>query len=129
VNIPAAGPAANIPAAGPADPIAPAATDTAAADPAGIKLQSLTSPISRGLDAKLTVRTAPGALCTIQVRYRSGPSKARGLEPKTAGESGLAEWRWHVGRQTRAGEWPIDVACTANNLTSRLATSIVVTDQ
>jgi hypothetical protein len=127
-NVPAGGEAAKVPAGDPAANTAPAATHTAAPNPVGIELQSVTSPVSRGMDANLAVRAAPGALCTIQVRYRSGPSKARGLEAKIAGESGVAEWRWHVGRQTRAGEWPIDVACTVNNLTSRLSTSIVVTD-
>lgn len=127
-RIPAVEPGADIPAPGPAPNAVAVATGIAAASPAGIKLESVTSPVGRGIDANLTVRAAPGALCTIQVRYRSGPSKARGLEPKIAGEFGLVEWRWHVGRQTRAGEWPIDVACTVNNLTSRLRASIVVTE-
>ncbi|MEX2304415.1 MAG: hypothetical protein WD733_25960 [Bryobacterales bacterium] len=131
-NVPAAGPAASVPEAGPPHSTAPVArvpTATAPANPAAMELQSVTSPVSRGMDANLAVRAAPGALCTIQVRYRSGPSKARGLEPKIAGESGLAEWSWRVGRQTRAGEWPIDIACTVRNVTSRLTASIVVTDQ
>lgn len=57
-----------------------------------IKLIALTSPVSPGDDVTLVAQTAPGALCLITVRYKSGPSKARGLVPKTADTRGLVTW-------------------------------------
>jgi len=48
----------------------------------GINVVSLTSPISRGSQASITINTAPNVLCTIAVYYKSGKSEAQGLEPK-----------------------------------------------
>ena len=84
--------------------------------PAGslaIEVVSLTSPIGRGSTAELTVKTAPGALCTITVYYKSGPSEAQGLGDQTAGSSGTVTWRWKVGSRTTPGVWGIVVTAAA----------------
>ena len=79
---------------------------------AGITLVSLTSPIARGANATLTVRVVPGATCTPGVIYKSGPSKAWGLEPHTAGSDGRVSWTWNVYEKTTPGTWKVTVDCT-----------------
>jgi hypothetical protein len=72
---------------------------------------SVTSPVDRNSSATLSAQTAPSASCTIIVHYKSGPSKASGLGPKTADASGLVSWTWIVASATTARIWPIDVTC------------------
>jgi hypothetical protein len=79
---------------------------------AGITLVSLTSPIARGANATLTVRVVPGATCTPGVMYKSGPSKAQGLEPHTAGSDGRVSWTWNVYDKTTPATWKATVDCT-----------------
>ncbi len=73
----------------------------------------VTSPVSPGDTATATVKARAGSRCTIRVTYRSGPSEAKGLEPLTVDESGLASWSWMVGINTTPGEWPVEVECVA----------------
>ena len=79
---------------------------------AGITLVSLTSPIAKGANATLAVRVVSGTTCTPGVMYKSGPSKARGLEPKTAGSDGRVSWTWNVYDKTTPGTWKVTVDCT-----------------
>ena len=72
---------------------------------------SVTSPVRAGSTATLTATAAPGASCDITVYYKSGPSKAAGLDPKTADGSGNVSWSWKVGASTSAGDWRIVVSC------------------
>ena len=73
----------------------------------GITVVSLTSPISRGSQASITINTAPNTYCTIKVYYKSGPSKAQGLDPKNSDGSGNCTWSWKVGTRTTPGDWRI----------------------
>jgi len=73
----------------------------------GINVVSLTSPISRGSQASITINTAPNVLCTIAVYYKSGQSEAQGLEPKNSDGNGNCTWSWKVGNRTTPGEWKI----------------------
>ena len=96
-------------------PVPPTRVSSPTAKPlptAGITLVSLTSPIARGANATLAVRVVPGATCTPGVIYKSGPSKARGLEPKTAGSDGRVSWTWNVYEKTTPGTWKVTVDCT-----------------
>ena len=97
-----------------------------AGDPLRLELIALTSPVSRSSTANLTIQSAPGATCTIQVRYRSGPSKAKGLEPGVADESGRVTWKWLVARYTTLGDWPIDIGCELKNASARLSATMTV---
>ena len=72
-------------------------------------LVSLTSPISRGAYATIVVRTQAGVHCSIIVYYKSGPSTAKGLEPKIADANGRCAWTWKVGTATTPGTWKIVV--------------------
>ncbi len=74
-----------------------------------IQIKSVTSPISRGSYATLVAQTLPYASCNITVYYKSGPSKASGLYPKTASSSGEVSWTWKVGTATTPGDWRIVV--------------------
>src|SRR5712692_6482832 len=76
-----------------------------------ITLISVTSPAAPFSDATLTISTTPGSNCSIVVRYKSGPSRAKGLIPKVASSSGRVSWTWRVGSNTTPGRWPIVVTC------------------
>ena len=54
----------------------------------GINIVSLTSPISRGAQASITINTAPNVRCAITVYYKSGASEAQGLDPKNSDGNG-----------------------------------------
>jgi beta-lactamase superfamily II metal-dependent hydrolase len=93
---------------------APVAQPTAAATApvsGGLEIVSVTSPINAGANATLKAQTAPNASCSIAVNYKSGPSSAQGLGPKTANGSGIVSWTWKVGPRTTPGSWRIDVTC------------------
>ena len=95
---------------------APASTATVATNiptPAssGLTIVSVTSPISRGGNAKLVAKTNPNASCSITVYVKSGPSTAAGLVPKKADGSGQVSWAWKVGSRTTPGNWSIVVTC------------------
>lgn len=96
------------------------------AQPLPVRLVSPTSPVSPGDDATVTVQTTPGALCLITVRYKSGPSRARGLVPKIADSRGIVTWTWRVGTRTTPGRWPIIVTCSADGRQGTLETSFEV---
>jgi hypothetical protein len=51
---------------------------------AGVRLINVTSPVSAGSDASLTVSVLPAQTCAITVYYESGPSQAAGLYPQRA---------------------------------------------
>lgn len=72
----------------------------------------VSSPVKAGDYATVTVKTVPGAQCTITVWYPSGPSTASGLEPKTADASGRVTWSWRVGTRTTPGTHRIVVTAT-----------------
>jgi competence protein ComEC len=79
-----------------------------------INVVSLTSPITAGGIAKLTINTFPGAACTITVYYKSGASQAAGLGPQTANSNGDVTWSWKVGSRTTPGTWRIVVTAKLN---------------
>jgi hypothetical protein len=93
-----------------------------------LELVSLTSPVARKNTASLTIRTAATAACTIQVRYRSGPSRSADLGPQTAGGDGTITWSWRVGARTAVGNWPIDIACESGNHRAQLSAAVKVVE-
>lgn len=99
---------------------------SAADQPLPVALISITSPVSHGRPATIAVKTAPGAGCRIMVTYKAGPSRARGLTPKTSDGQGMVSWTWLVGTRTTPGAWPVSVSCSAGGRTGTLRTSIVV---
>jgi len=91
-----------------------------------IVLTSVTSPVRHGNAASIIVKTAPGAACTIIVAYKSGPSRAQGLIPKTADKDGVVSWAWIVGTRTTPGEWPVTVTCSSGGRQATFETSFLV---
>ncbi len=79
--------------------------------------------VQRGGYASVTIQTAPGALGTIEVDYKTGPSHASGLEPKTADSSGLITWQWRVGSSTTPGQWPVIISANGQTVTLTLSVS------
>jgi hypothetical protein len=65
----------------------------------------------RGANATALVKTTPNTYCTIEVDYKSGPSTAQGLAPKTSSANGAVSWTWVVGTRTTTGDWPVIVTC------------------
>ena len=87
---------------------------------------SLSSPVAPFSDATLEIQTSPGATCAITVRYKSGPSRAKGLIPKTADGRGRVAWEWRVGSNTTPGRWPIEVVCEKGEARGEVRTSFEV---
>jgi micrococcal nuclease len=92
-----------------------------------VKIVSLTSPISGGKQATIEVATVPNASCKIVVTYDSGPSAAKGLEPKTADANGSVSWTWNVGTTTTPGKWPVAVTGSSGGKEATAKRQLVVT--
>ena len=92
--------------------VAPAQAPTPTNAPSGgVTITRAPGTVRRGATATVAAHTAPGAQCSILVRYKSGPSKAQGLGPKTADEGGDVSWAWKVGTNTTPGAWPVTITC------------------
>jgi len=99
-----------------ATPAPPAPTSVPAPPPVSVPSGDVTitrepGTVRRGATATVAASTTPGAACTIVVRYKSGPSKAQGLRPKTAAANGDVSWSWMVGTRTTPGAWPVTITC------------------
>ena len=79
--------------------------------PVGVSVQSLTSPITPGSNAAISVRTKSGATCSIKVEYNNVASTDSGLKSKAADEFGVAGWTWTVETTAPLGKWPVEVSC------------------
>jgi hypothetical protein len=66
--------------------------------------------------------------CSIGVEYKSGPSTARGLDPKTASVTGTVAWSWIVGSRTTPGSWPVTVSCSRGGQTDTAQRFLSVLD-
>lgn len=95
----------------------PTPTPTPTTKPSPIPVQTtvrfVNAPLtaSRGSYATLKVKTAANTACSIEVDYKSGPSTAAGLGPKSSDGAGNVSWTWKVGATTTRGSWPITVTC------------------
>jgi hypothetical protein len=85
-------------------------------------------PTGQGNVATATARTAPRADCSIVVEYKSGPSTARGLDPKTAAATGTVAWSWLVGTRTTPGSWPVTVTCSRGGQADTAQRDLTVLD-
>jgi len=82
----------------------------------GVAIQTLTSPVPKGGNASISIKTRPQAACSIRVTYsltagQDEESKDSGLIPKTADEYGVASWTWTVETSRPTGSWPVEVTC------------------
>lgn len=74
-----------------------------------ITVTSITSNVNAGQTASVSIQGAPNTNYSISVRYKSGNSKAAGLETKTSDSSGNVSWSWEVGAKTSSGTYPITI--------------------
>jgi hypothetical protein len=91
-----------------------------------LKITNITSPIKGGADATVSVTTEPNAMCTITVKYRSGPATAAGLKSQRADKDGKASWTWKVGKNTAVGEWPVDVTSSLKGSKGKASTTLKI---
>jgi hypothetical protein len=84
-----------------------------------VTIISITSPVSRNSTAILKAKITPGATASIQVHYKSGISKAAGLESKKADKNGNVSWSWNVDTNTALGKWPITVTSNGSSAGTR----------
>jgi hypothetical protein len=97
------------------------------APPLTVTIVSL-PPAGQGNVATATAQTASSANCSIVVEYKSGPSTARGLYPKTASSAGTVAWSWIVGTRTTPGSWPVTVTCSRGGQTDTAQRFLTVLD-
>jgi hypothetical protein len=67
--------------------------------------------VRRGATASVKTRSGANVQCDINVYYKSGPSSAAGLYPKTTDANGYVSWSWKVGTRTTSGSWPVEITC------------------
>jgi hypothetical protein len=71
--------------------------------------------------ATVTVRTAPGAQCSIAYTTPAGTtSTTQGLTPKAAGSDGSATWSRVIGANTRPGTGTVSVTCAGMRASSSI---------
>ncbi|BCJ85894.1 thermonuclease family protein [Effusibacillus dendaii] len=96
----------------------PSTPSTASTDE--VKIVSLTSPVSPGDNTTLVAQVPPNTQANITVYYKSGTSKAEGLEPKMSDSNGHVSWTWKVGTRTTPGSWRVVVSAGGQSATAYL---------
>lgn len=75
-----------------------------------LEFTNVTSSVSAGSFASVSIHGAPNTTYSITVVYKSGISTASGLEDVTSDSNGNASWSWKVGTRTKSGTYPITVS-------------------
>lgn len=80
------------------------------------KLLLLSSPVPVGGNARVQIKTTPGADCYLSYTTPAGSdSKADGLGHTTASTTGICAWTWNIGIRTRPGTGTVII--TTNDVT------------
>lgn len=95
----------------------------------GVSVQLLTTSVSPGANASISIKTNPDAKCTITAVYNKVPSKDSGLIPKTADEYGMVSWSWTVENTAPLGKWPVTVTCANSKNSGMVVGDLVVSKQ
>jgi hypothetical protein len=114
-------PSATVPASPTATPV-----PTASPKPLPVKLVDGAGTVRQNGTASLTIRTIKTAKCSIDVRYDTVISTARGLGDKSTDARGMITWKWRVGSNTASGKWSIVVTCKLTPRTGTLTTTMTV---
>jgi hypothetical protein len=77
----------------------------------GASVTMLSSPVSPGSNASISVKTNAGSTCKISVVYDKTASTDSGLTPKVADDYGAVSWSWTVEPSAPLGKWPVKVTC------------------
>ena len=78
--------------------------------PKNIEITNVSSSVSPGEYAYISVQGEPNTDYSITVIYNSGPSTAAGLYTKTSDSNGNVSWEWKVGTRTASGTYPIIIS-------------------
>lgn len=95
--------------------------------PVGASVELVTSPIARGADASVTIKTYPGATCSIKVMYNNVASTESGLANKVADSYGVVSWSWTLSSTVPVGSWPANVNCSHHSKSGYVQAYILVT--
>lgn len=82
-----------------------------------IELISMTTPVAQGKSATVSICGKADTEYSIKVMYSSGPSSAKGLEPKMSDENGNVSWTWRIGGSTAVGMHEIKITDGNKSLT------------
>ena len=85
-----------------------------------ISLVSLTSPVSRGNNATISIKGLPNTAYDIDVMYSSGASKASGLEDKTSDSEGNVSWTFKVSSNVKVGTYEVKITDGENSVSYSL---------
>ena len=83
----------------------------------GLTLVDLSTSVSAGSRAYVTVKGESDTVYSISVYYSSGKSSASGLESKMSDSDGLVSWSWSVGSRTSAGKYRIVISAKGESYT------------
>jgi hypothetical protein len=103
-------------------PVQPAANS-----PEGASIEVLSSPVSQGSNADITVQTLQGSKCSISVAYGKVPAVDSGLVTKESDIYGSVSWSWTVSPTAPLGTWPVNVTCLRNGKTGFVQGNLQVT--
>ncbi len=104
-------------------PIKPAADAKESAS-----VETITSPVARGTNSSVTIKTNAASKCTISVVYSDKASTDSGLVTKIADDYGVVSWTWTVGTDVPVGTWPVKVTCAYHTQTAVVQADLVVTN-
>ena len=85
-----------------------------------INLVSMTTPVSRGSDATISIKGVPNTTYDIDVMYSSGESKASGLEDKTSDSEGNVSWTFKVSSNVKVGTYEVKITDGENSVSYSL---------
>lgn len=83
-----------------------------------IEIVELTSTVEAGKSATIKILGSPSTEYEIEVKYSSGASQAKGLEPKISDENGYVSWTWKVSAAVKPGEYSITVSSNSSSYTT-----------
>lgn len=86
-------------------------TNYSTSQTSAVRIISIISPVARNSTETVTAKVSPNSMAYISVHYKSGDSKAKGLEPKRSDSYGNVSWSWHVGGNTTLGVVTVTVSC------------------
>lgn len=80
----------------------------------------MTSPVSRGNNATISIKGLPNTTYDIDVKYSSGASKASGLEDKTSDSEGNVSWTFKVSSNVKVGTYEVKITDGENSVSYSL---------
>jgi hypothetical protein len=93
----------------------------------GVAVESLISPVSRGSNTAITIKTNATSTCTIKVEYNGTASHDSGLKAKPTDDYGTVTWTWTVDKTAPIGTWPVTVTCVYNGRSGVVIGNLEVT--